>query len=174
MTMTMYVHMYACLVPPCKPDPMTAPGAHPPEVPNVAGNTQANDTLPSMGARGVVSCRIRPRPHTKLFGGAPAPLMEKLPKPSPIPSPPEPRIPPPRGDTHMLRPGTHEAGQSQGSGVQPFVTEAQYVAGFAYRVRKAMCFALVARVAGMSQVLLKAVCETRVAPPLHKPACTAC
>ena len=49
---------------------MTASGAQPPEVPNVAGNTQANDTLPSNGVRGGANYRITLGPHTQLFGGA--------------------------------------------------------------------------------------------------------
>ena len=39
---------------------MAASGAHPPEVPSVAGNTQADDTLPSIVGRGGANCRITP------------------------------------------------------------------------------------------------------------------
>ena len=66
----MYVCMYVCLVAWCNSNPMVASGAHPPEVPSVAGNTQANDTLPSIVGRGGANCRITPGPHTQLFGGA--------------------------------------------------------------------------------------------------------
>ena len=54
----------------CNTNPMTASGSQFPEVPSVAWNTQVNDTLPSVGARGGVTCRITPGPHTQLFGGA--------------------------------------------------------------------------------------------------------
>ena len=47
-----------------------AAGAHPPEVSSVTGNTQADDNLPSIGARGGVNCRMTHGPHTQLFGGA--------------------------------------------------------------------------------------------------------
>ena len=33
----------------------------------------ADDTLPSIVGRGGANCRITPRPHTQLFGGAPPP-----------------------------------------------------------------------------------------------------
>ena len=65
-----FVCMYVCLVAWCNSNPMAASGAHPPEVPSVAGNTQADDTLPSIVGRGGANCRITPGPHTQLFGGA--------------------------------------------------------------------------------------------------------
>ena len=51
-----------------------------PLVPSVAGNTQANDTLPSIGARGGANCRITPRPHTSpfRFGHCSASLLRAL------------------------------------------------------------------------------------------------
>ena len=66
----LYVCMYVCLVAWCNSKPMAASGTHPPEVPSVAGNTQADDTLPSIVGRGGANCRITPGPHTQLFGGA--------------------------------------------------------------------------------------------------------
>ena len=48
---------------------MTTSGAYPTEVPSVDGKTQANDTLPSIGARGGANYLITPGPHTP-----PAPL----------------------------------------------------------------------------------------------------
>ena len=72
--------MYVCLVAWCNSKPMAASGAHPPEVPSVAGNTQADDTLPSIVGRGGANCRITPGPHTQLFGGA-------RPPPPPLPPP---------------------------------------------------------------------------------------
>ena len=95
----LYIVIYVGLVPWCNSNPMTASRAHPPEVPSVAGNTQANDILPSIGARGGVNCRITPGPHTKLFGGArhpPPPPANPLPDNPPI-APPSPPPPPPRG-----------------------------------------------------------------------------
>ena len=88
--------MYACLVARCNSNPMTASGAHPPEVPTVARNTQADDTLPSIiTGRGGANCWITPGPHTQLFGGArPPPPLEK-PSPAALREPPLP--PPPKG-----------------------------------------------------------------------------
>ena len=65
-----YVCMYVCLVAWCNSNPMTALGTHPPKVPSVAGNTQADDTLPSIVGRGGANCQITPGRHTQLFGGA--------------------------------------------------------------------------------------------------------
>ena len=67
------------------------------------GNTQADDTLPSMGARGGANCRITPRPHTQPEvppGQKPLPHPHPMAPPgNPPPSlpPPSPRGPPPNG-----------------------------------------------------------------------------
>ena len=98
--------MYVCLVAWCNSNPMAASRAHPPEVPSVAGNTQADDTLPSVVGRGGANCRITPRPHTQLFGGArhPPPPGNRAPtrttpsqNPTPSQTPPLPAPPPPQG-----------------------------------------------------------------------------
>ena len=72
---------------------MTASGAHPPEIPSVAGNTEADDTLPSIVGRGGANCQITPGPHTQLFGGArhapPPPARGTA-----LPAPPPPGVPP--------------------------------------------------------------------------------
>ena len=82
-----HTYMYVCMSGAwCNSNPMTAFGAHPPEVPSVAWNTQADDTLPSIVGRGGANCRITPRPHTQLFRGPPPP-----------PGEPPPQTPPPRG-----------------------------------------------------------------------------
>ena len=59
-----------CLLFVCNSNPMTALGAHPHEVPSAAGNTQADDTLPSIGVRGGANCWITPGLHTQQFEGA--------------------------------------------------------------------------------------------------------
>ena len=106
-----FVCMYVCLVAWCNSNPMAASGAHPPEVLSVAGNTQADDTLPSIVGRGGANCRITPGPHTQLFGGArhppPPPREPREPPPPPPgtalpgaparPPPPSPPPPPPLG-----------------------------------------------------------------------------
>ena len=87
--------MYVCLVARCNSNPMAASGAHPPEVPSVAGNTQADDTLPSIVGRGGANCRITPGPHTQLFGGArPPPPPGNRPPRRPSQNPPPPGTPP--------------------------------------------------------------------------------
>ena len=98
-----FVCMYVCLVAWCNSNLMAASGAHPPEVPSVAGNTQADDTLPSIVGRGGANCRITPGPHTQLFGGAQHPPPPREPREPPPPPPPgtalpgaPPRPPPPR------------------------------------------------------------------------------
>ena len=53
-----HTHMYVD-VPSCNSNPMTASRAQPPKVPSVTGNTQADDILPSIGARGGAKYRIR-------------------------------------------------------------------------------------------------------------------
>ena len=69
-----YMYKYVCVYvfwhcvtpipwPPHEPIPL--------EVPSVAGNTQADDILPSIGGRGGANSRITAGPHTELFGGAP-------------------------------------------------------------------------------------------------------
>ena len=77
---------------------MAASGAHPPEVPSVAGNTQADDTLPSIVGRGGANCRITPGPHTQPFGGARHPPPPREPREPPPPPPPGTALPlaPPR------------------------------------------------------------------------------
>ena len=108
--------MYVCLVAWCNSNPMAASGAHPPEVPSVAGNTQADDTLPSIVGRGGANCRITPGPHTQLFGGArhpppphgnpgnrPPPPREP-PSPAPLLDPPSKAPPPPPPPLRGLRP----------------------------------------------------------------------
>ena len=57
----------------------------------MAGNTQADDTLPSIVGRGGANCRITPGPHTQLFGGARHPPP---PTGTPGTAPPPPREPP--------------------------------------------------------------------------------
>ena len=54
----------------CKSNPLPASGAHPPEVRSTAANTQADATLPRIGARGGANRRITPGPHGQPFGGA--------------------------------------------------------------------------------------------------------
>ena len=88
-------YIYVCLVPLCNSIPMTATGAPPPEVPSVAGNTQADDTLPSIGARGGANYGITLGPQTQLFGGARAPPPPFHPGKSPTQTPP-PQIAPTR------------------------------------------------------------------------------
>ena len=39
-------------------------------VPNVVGNTQADDTLPSILGRGRENCWMTCGPHTQLFGAS--------------------------------------------------------------------------------------------------------
>ena len=101
--------MNVCLVAWCNSNPMAASGAHPPKVPSVAGNTQADDNLPSIVGRGGANCRIIPGPHSQLFGGArtpppPPPPGTGLPGAPPrtppsqnshLPEPPPPTPPPP-------------------------------------------------------------------------------
>ena len=132
------LYIYVCRVPWCNSNPMTASGA--PEVPTVAGNTQADDTLPSIGARG--KGRTTHGPHTKLFGGArqspPPPARQKHPDAPPIaptktpsPSPP----PPPPGG---LRPTVSLGGgvvgvQNRGVG-SPVVCQ-----NFANKIQDTQC-----------------------------------
>ena len=104
-----YVCMYVCLVAWCNSNPMTASGAHPPEVPSMARNTEADDTVPSIVGRGSANCRITLGLHTQLFGGArhppppqreppsPAALTPPPPRPLPETPPPSPPPPPPKG-----------------------------------------------------------------------------
>ena len=80
-------NIYVCLVAWCNSNPMTASGTNPFEVPRVAGNTQADDTLPSTVGRGGANCRITPGPHTQMFRGA-------RPPPPPRGEPPSPAAPP--------------------------------------------------------------------------------
>ena len=121
------VCMYVCLLPLCNSNPMAASGGHPLEVPNVADNTQADDTLPSIMGRGGANCRITPGPHTHVFGGArPPPPRNPRNRPPrrpsqkpPLQAPP----PPPRG----LRPTVTCGGGGgvvgvQNRGVAPPVT----------------------------------------------------
>ena len=90
---------------------MTASGAHPPEVPSVAGNTQADDTLPSIVGRSGANYRITPGPHTQLFGGArqtPPPRGNRPPRrpprrPSQNPPSKPPFPPPPPANKHLGR-----------------------------------------------------------------------
>ena len=67
------LYIYVCLVPWCNSNPMTISGRTPLEVPGVAGNTQADDTLPSIGARGSANSWITPWPRTKLWRSPPPP-----------------------------------------------------------------------------------------------------
>ena len=60
--------LYMCVC--CKPDPLPASGAHPPEVRSTAANTQADATLPRIGVRGGANRQIAPGPHSQPFGGA--------------------------------------------------------------------------------------------------------
>ena len=100
-----FVCMYVCLVAWCNSNPMAASGAHPPEVPSVAGNTQADDTLPSIVGRGGANCRITPGPHTQLFGGARHPPPPREPREPPPPPPPwEPPSPAPLLDPPLQAP----------------------------------------------------------------------
>ena len=101
-----FVCMYVCLVAWCNSNPMAASGAHTTEVPSVAGNTQADDTLPSIVGRGGANGRITPGPHTQLFGGArhpppptgtPGTAPPEPPSPAPLLDPPLQAPPPPRG-----------------------------------------------------------------------------
>ena len=54
--------LYMCLY--IDTNPISASQAHPLEVRSAAANTQANDTLPSIGARGGANRRITRGPHT--------------------------------------------------------------------------------------------------------------
>ena len=100
-----YIYLYVCMYVLCHgvtliPWPPQEPT---PEVPSVAGNTQADDTLPSIVGRGGANCRITPGPHTQLFGGArpppppPGTPGTALPGAPPRTPPSKPPPPPPRG-----------------------------------------------------------------------------
>ena len=72
----------------------------------MAGNTQADDTLPSIVGRGGANCRITPGPHTQLFGGArhPPPPPREPREPPPPPPPREPPSPAPLLDPPLQAP----------------------------------------------------------------------